>query len=443
MIYSTDFTEYSLGSQPSDWTEIWDTSASSSSVVDTIGDDQALFHNISLANRNGLSWNDLDGDADRANTELLYLVYNQDVTSAAGGGGFVRGSGTSTSETGYAVVYENAELGIRKLVSATQSVLATTSGKNLAVNTWYWIRFRVNGSSLKAKIWAKADSEPGAWDLETTDTDITAAGKVGVCSFSAGNDPYYEAFAAATNGDTASFGGSAAALDGAASAQATATGTLTTQIPLTGAAAVVATATGALSTAIPLTGQAASVSIADGVLTTQISLDGSALAQASASGALTTQISLSGAALAEALASAGLTTSSGGLEGTAAAQATASGSLLTAIPLAGAAQAWATAEGGLTTIIQLSGAAASVSSATGSLLIETTLSGAALAQAQAAGELTTQIRLDAQALAQVAATGALTGGSAALLPVQSRFLLKAPGRLARLTAPSRQYRIAA
>lgn len=238
-------------------------------------------------------------------------------------------------------------------------------------------------------------------------------------------------------------GGGAAALDGAAAGTVTASGTLTTQIPISGAAAVVATASGALSTSIPLSGQAASISVAGGVLTTQISLSGAALAQATATGALsggaaqltgaasaqatagaslTTQISLSGAALAEALAQASLTAGSG-LTGAATAQAGASGSLLTAIPLSGAAQAYSTAAGGLSTIIPLAGAAASVSSASGNLTLEVTLTGAALALALAGGDLTTVIRLDGAALAQAAASGSL--GTALGIPATLPHLIEA------------------
>lgn len=237
-------------------------------------------------------------------------------------------------------------------------------------------------------------------------------------------------------------GGAAAALAGAAAGVASASGVLTTQIPLAGAAAVVSTAAGAISTAIPLDGQAAGVSLAAGVLTTQISLSGAALAQAvaqanlstgsrltgasageaAAAASLTTQISLSGAALAQVLAQANLSAGSG-LTGAAAGQAAASASLLTEIPLAGSAQATTTAAGGLTTIIPLAGAAASVSSASGDLTIEITLVGAALAEALAGGDLTTLIRLDGAALAEASAAGSL--GVATRLPAHIPHLVEA------------------
>ena len=207
--------------------------------------------------------------------------------------------------------------------------------------------------------------------------------------------------------------GGGAALAGSATSLATATGALTTGIPISGASASASTATGALTTAIPLAGSAASVSLVGGVLSTQITLSGDAVAAAAASGALTTQIVLSGTALAQALATGDLNTSPQGLAGNAAASASGSATLTTAIPLAGAASAFSVAAGGLITGIPLSGVAASVASATGDLTISITLSVDSMAQAAASGTLSTQIQLSASALAQALATGTLFGSISA------------------------------
>jgi hypothetical protein len=233
-------------------------------------------------------------------------------------------------------------------------------------------------------------------------------------------------------------GGGGQALEGSALASAAASGTLTTEIPISGAAAVVTTSSGGLTTAIPLSGSASSVSVVDGNLTTTITLTGSAIAQAfaqagldsaillsgaastsaSASASLTTQMSLSGEAIAAALAAADLATTPSGLSGQASAAASASGALLTQIPLVGDAQAYSIASGGLTTLIPLSGAAASVSSASGDLTIEATMRGEAIAAAVAGGTLSTQIILSGAALSNAAALGSLGGGTVlpAVLP---------------------------
>lgn len=229
-----------------------------------------------------------------------------------------------------------------------------------------------------------------------------------------------------------------AVLEGAASGAASASGALTTGIPIAGAALSVATASGALSVGIQLSGAAASMSSASGTLTAQITLSGAALAQAvssallssgitmtaaavaqaAADGTLVTAIQMLGSAQAQAGATGSLTTSTGGLEGTAQASATASASLTTVIRLSGSAIAQAAASGGLTAgaSIDLAGAAVSAAYASGELTVNIALTAQALAQAIAQGSLTAQILMEADAAAQAGAGAALSGGSAFVIP---------------------------
>lgn len=258
-------------------------------------------------------------------------------------------------------------------------------------------------------------------------------------------------------------------LAGSASGAASASGSLTTQIPIAGAATVVATAAGTLSTGIPLAGIAASVAVANGVLTASIRLSGAALGQvlasaslsggaaalagaaaANASGAatlstgislggaaaagasgsapLTTQIRLAGAAVMQALAAAGLTTVPSGLAGGATASASGTGALSTAVRLVGQASAIAIGAGGLTTGIALTGSAAAACHATGDLTIASSFSAAALAQVAASGTLSTQIRLNAAAVAQAIATASLASGGSAILLADADYLARQPRR---------------
>jgi hypothetical protein len=46
------------------------------------------------------------------------------------------------------------------------------------------VRFQVVGSTIRARIWALTDLEPGDWHLSTTDTAITSASNVGFRGFS-------------------------------------------------------------------------------------------------------------------------------------------------------------------------------------------------------------------------------------------------------------------
>ena len=63
----------------------------------------------------------------------------------------------------------------------TDLVTVTVPGTHVA-GTFFYIRFKLDGSSLKAKAWQVGSTEP-AWQASATDTSITAAGSVGTRSY--------------------------------------------------------------------------------------------------------------------------------------------------------------------------------------------------------------------------------------------------------------------
>lgn len=209
-------------------------------------------------------------------------------------------------------------------------------------------------------------------------------------------------------------------LAGAALAIATASGALSTQIPLQGTATAAATGSGALTAQILFAGSALAAAAASAALSTGISLAGAAQGQGVASATLTTQIRLVGAAAAAASAMAEFATDGAALQGTAAGAASASGALTTGIPLQGAAVVTASATGALAgDAAQLAGAAVAAATAAGTLTVQIRLTGAALAQAIAAGGLSTEIRLSGAAAGAASASGSLDGS--AVLTVDPRY----------------------
>ena len=201
--YNEDFSGFSTGSLPSGWTERWAT-ADPAWTAETGGDDQILKCTITTGTQvTACSRNDVDSDADRDDVEVLTLFRVRAVSTATTNGGVVaRGSGGTSTKYGYSAnIYDN-DLIVHKYVNNTGTTIST-SAKSLTADTWYWLRFRVNGTSLKARIWADGGSEPGSWDIDTTDSDISAAGWVGARGTSPSGDPEYDLIAIATNGDTA------------------------------------------------------------------------------------------------------------------------------------------------------------------------------------------------------------------------------------------------
>ena len=118
---------------------------------------------------------------------------------------YIRGSGAVDDESGYFVsIQANLDqVVLYKHVDGVNTQIGTYLSKALSENTWYWIRFRVIGSSLKYRVWADGDSEPVAWDKDETDSDITS-GWVGLGSHT-GDYSDCDYFSAAMCEGTASF----------------------------------------------------------------------------------------------------------------------------------------------------------------------------------------------------------------------------------------------
>lgn len=150
----------------------------------------------------------VDGDANRANVEVLVRCRASSLATPSNTylGAILRGSGNGTTETGYGVlvVTGSPDLRIAKYSAGTNTALTSTAGTiTFAANTWYWLRARVNGTTIQGKVWADGASEPGAWDISYTDSAISAAGWSGVFGFIGGVNKDFSDIAIATNGDTA------------------------------------------------------------------------------------------------------------------------------------------------------------------------------------------------------------------------------------------------
>lgn len=149
-----------------------------------------------------VSMNTVDSDGNRANAEVLARVKTSSVSGTNSVGAAVRASGSAGSETGYICNITSAEFRIGKYVAGTFTELAVTNALNLSANTWYWIRLRANGTTIQARIWADGGSEPGTWNVSSTDSSISAAGWCGMFCFSSTTHTWRD-LAVATNGDTA------------------------------------------------------------------------------------------------------------------------------------------------------------------------------------------------------------------------------------------------
>ncbi|MBC2903135.1 hypothetical protein [Streptomyces cupreus] len=73
---------------------------------------------------------------------------------------------------------------LQKRVSSVDTTLASyTAPYTHAAGTFYRVRLQTIGSAVKGKFWRVGDLEPGAWQMEATDTALTAAEGIGVRCF--------------------------------------------------------------------------------------------------------------------------------------------------------------------------------------------------------------------------------------------------------------------
>lgn len=217
-VYTTSFGSDTVSSPPTGWTVRW-TSTGATWLVRADAPSTAgkyLEFARTTTARRLLSWDTVDSDSNRDNAEIF--------TRWLSGGGIssssqfyliLRGSGGAGTEGGY--VFYNASdtsVGIFKIVSGTVTVIGTVTVPTLVNSRYYGLRFRVNGTALKAKIWnSQTDQEPAAWNLEITDTTISGTGYAGLGNNSANGPHRFDDVAVGTNGDTAAFPTSAEVRD--------------------------------------------------------------------------------------------------------------------------------------------------------------------------------------------------------------------------------------
>jgi hypothetical protein len=159
-------------------------------------------------------WSDIDSDADRDDFEILGEVYvDSSSTTQRWYAGRVSASG---SRTGYALRVRTTSIDIYHFTGSTYtSIVGATI--SISSGTWAWVRFRVNGTSVRARAWAGAigDEPTSSWQCDSTDSTYSTAGHVGLLKANNTNTQLWRKLGIGTNGDTApSSGASPVAFSG-------------------------------------------------------------------------------------------------------------------------------------------------------------------------------------------------------------------------------------
>lgn len=208
--FTTDFADsaYTPTAAPGDWTKIWETTCnwtieteSSQSLDGSSFGDQVLKCDATSLARNGLVWDDAGSVED---VDIKARCRAKDYGTAVIGL-LARAFEDSNGEDGYWLYLSTTthELGLARRVNGAVTVIATYELDKeeqiyLSDDVWYCIRFQVNGTDLKGKIWRADEDEPGGWQIEETDSNVTAAGGAGLV---AKIDSYCDWFSVGTGGD--------------------------------------------------------------------------------------------------------------------------------------------------------------------------------------------------------------------------------------------------
>ncbi len=195
LFYVSNFSEETVGAQPSGWTEVWNASVAAITVQQKglYGRNCARYQRSSTGSVYVLK---LDSPASVADGEILAIASNQSAVDHSCRVYF-RGSGSATDRDCYFAFIQpsNGNVGIQLYNGATSTTLGAAA-KGITNGKWYYIRTRFVGTALKLKVWEVGTAEPAAWDVEVTDA-THSAGWVGIGSFTQSSTAYvyYDYFA--------------------------------------------------------------------------------------------------------------------------------------------------------------------------------------------------------------------------------------------------------
>lgn len=200
--FYTDFSEYPLAAPPDDWSAPW--SAFTSSIADeSFTDGHALYSPNTAGGNSLLKW---DALSDVADIEVLTKAR---VTVTSGSsvqmGVAVRTSGANNNRSGYMVgmLGQNGNFRMMKAVNGAATNALATSTMSLTIDTWYFIRVRAVGTSIRAKIWQDGSPEPAFWHIDIVDSDVASGGAGAFFVGNTAGGTYWDMFSVGTDGDPA------------------------------------------------------------------------------------------------------------------------------------------------------------------------------------------------------------------------------------------------
>lgn len=208
-VYVTDFSEYTLGQPPSDWTPRRDGGyvLSIENVPGSLSGKALRYDKQQAGTRHFTTWDRVPVAAD---VEVLWrarAIQGHSVQGNFLANACVRVSGSISAYM--SSIYVNSVIGwgytMNAAVDGSGIVLDDSfiGPPGYEINRWYWARFRVNGSTLQIKVWWHGTSEPSSWFRTISNTLVSAPGLTGIFSGAADPDLEIDFFSVGINGASA------------------------------------------------------------------------------------------------------------------------------------------------------------------------------------------------------------------------------------------------
>lgn len=185
--YFTDFSEYTTGQQPSDWTRrVGDRTWEIVNDVTSSGG-KALGTTVELeTGRNVLSWDAIDADPQRADCEIFLRCKWPQMVEYSDCFAMTRGKFRTASDYDFYRIGV-LPLGLYNTKQSNPYVEGEYSngsiggtGDSFEADTYYNIWIQQEGATQRLKFWKSGEPEPASWNGTGTDTNVSAEGSIGL-----------------------------------------------------------------------------------------------------------------------------------------------------------------------------------------------------------------------------------------------------------------------
>jgi len=187
--YSTGFSTDPLDQPPSGWTATaYAANSTWQVVVDNTASDNRVLRNVTTAT--GRHILRFDGVPDTSTTQEVLVKMRLRDSDNRGPGVALRHRMNGTRESAYVAYFRPGEnvVEINRFLDGQWLYVGSARFVHTP-GTWYWLRFRAEGTTLRVKAWADGTPEPSAWTHTANDAGIPS-GSLGLYTYESNTVDY-------------------------------------------------------------------------------------------------------------------------------------------------------------------------------------------------------------------------------------------------------------